>query len=87
MKTGIYKYRAITNPGHPVKEYEDHTVKVEVIDENEKTVLIKLLGYHKDGRPPGTLLRVYPKSVAYPKRVELPKPGPRPDHYKDPYND
>lgn len=87
MKTGLYKYRVLTNPGNPDKVYEAFSVKVEILDEYEKQYRVKLLGYLKDGRAPGAEIIVYKKSVAFPKRVELPKPGPRPDHYKDPYND
>lgn len=88
MKLGLYKYRVLTNPGHPVKVFEDYNVKVEILDDSyEKQYRVKLLGYHKDGRAPGTEIIVYKKSVVFPKRVELPKPGPRPDHYQDPYKD
>lgn len=87
MKIGLYKYLVLTNPGNPDKVYEPYSVKVEILDEYEKQYRVKLLGYHKDGRAPGSVMLVYKKRVVFPKRVDLPKPGPRPDHYKDPYND
>lgn len=90
MKIGTYVYGIITNPGDIDKKYERHLMKVEILEETDTRYRVKFLNFHADGkRGPGATTWVQKKSVkiAQPKTVELPKPGPRPDHYKNPYND
>lgn len=40
-----------------------HETRCEVISYNDKTAVIKLLGFGKDGRRPGTQMRVQLKSL------------------------
>ena len=83
-----YTYRRKTGP-----DWEKvFKLKVEVLEYLDQRVRVKFLDYHVDGRGPGTITVVAKKNLnlvtpALPKRVELPKPGPRPGHYRDPYND
>lgn len=90
MKIVTYVYKVLaSHPAELDKRYDVYSMKVEILDEREKQYFVKFQGFHKDGRKPGSTTWVYKKSVrlATPKRVDLPAPGPRPDHYKDPYND
>lgn len=51
---------------YPNHYWVAHKLKVEIIDDTGKRLRVKFLGYHADGRTPGTVTTVERKSV---KRV------------------
>lgn len=87
-----YTYRKNTGPAWD-KKLTVFKLKVEILEfVGPARARVKFLDYHVDGRGPGAITIVYIKNLnmvppALAKRVELPKPGSRPDHYRDPYND
>lgn len=65
MEIATYKYQRMTGV-YPFKKFEVFNMKVEIIDDTGKRLRVKFLGYHADGRTPGTVIMVERKSV---KRV------------------
>lgn len=88
MKKAIYIYKVVSGPtwDRVTTTYRLRVELIEPLGENRHRV--KFLEYHHDKRGPGTVTTVYNKSLVIPKKASpLPAPGPRPDHYRDPYND
>lgn len=82
-----YTYRKKTGPAWE-KHLTVYKLKVEILEDLGQRVRVKFLDYHVDGRGPGTITAVAKKNLNVVRPAStLPAPGPRPDHYRDPYND
>lgn len=90
MKRGTYHYTV----WHPssylggkfrLPYFTKHNLRVEVVDETDKSYKVKFLAFHEDGRAPGTIAR------AKKEKVTLDETAPRevsPDReIKLPYKD
>lgn len=63
MEIATYRYKHKTGV-YPVMQYESFSMKVEILEELPSSRLrIKFLGYHADGRGPGSISTVMAKSV------------------------
>lgn len=88
MKKATYVYRVVSGPTWD-RITTTYRLRVEILEELKgERSRVKFLEYHNDKRGPGTVTTVYNKSLVFPKpATPIPAPGPRPDHYRDPYND
>lgn len=63
IATYIYRYKIGV---YPFATFAMQQMKVEILDDTGPRVQIKFHGYHADGRGPGTITKVEPRSL---KRV------------------
>jgi len=65
MEIGTYKYKRASGV-YPNIKLVEHTLKVEILEVDGARVRVKFLGYHADGRGPGSISKVYAKNVSSP---------------------
>ena len=59
MQTGIYSYQRRRFDG----SFDRFRMKVEIVEEGEKTCVVRFLEFHADGRAFGSLSRVYKRNL------------------------
>jgi hypothetical protein len=62
MEIATYKYQRKEGV-YPFTVFVTHTMKVKILEDTGKRLRIEFLGYHADGRTPGTVTTVEYKSV------------------------
>lgn len=72
MEIATYRYQRVTGV-YPVHSYVWYEMKVEILEDTGKRLRVKFLGYHADGRPPGSVTTVEYKSVKRANVVDVGK--------------